>query len=171
MIFTVGNHLQHQHQPPRPGHPGRSTARRTCRFEIGHEIRLADQVGQRLPPIARGRQGKVGFGPFVDPLSMCWLPIERNDAIGQCLERPHESLQGFRSDCCKAYPHTAMQSGKSDLPYAAATRQRISAVPPASRAIARDGTDASREAGGKRSASRGSGQSQLNLTGRITGGG
>jgi len=90
-------------------------------IQIGHEFRLADQVGDRLAPIDIRVEIEMGGCLGIQSVNLAVL-VEDHHAIRQGLARQAEALQSpgqgillFQAD---AYP--AMQAGKDHLPDAEA---------------------------------------------------
>jgi hypothetical protein len=86
---------------------------------------MADQIGQRLPAIARRRQREMHFGTLVDPVDMA-MAVKGDHAIGQRLECAHEAVERLRKRLLlpETDAHAAMQAGKGDLPGTTPARQR-----------------------------------------------
>ena len=61
-------------------------------IEVGDKIRVANEIGQRLSAVGFRRNGKMGFGPFIDPVDMAVF-VKSDDAVRQSLKCPDEALQ------------------------------------------------------------------------------
>ena len=125
VVVAVGNHLQHQHQALDPAVAVDQRLVEAAAFQVGDEIGLADQVGQRLPAVGQGREREMHLGPRIDPLDVL-VAVEGDHPVGQRLEGAHEAVQrlGERALLAEAQAHPPVQAGEGDLPDAAAARQR-----------------------------------------------